>query len=77
MGGRGDGLVPVGRQISVVEPGQTPASQSKLARYDLIVLDDVALGDLPPGADEALSRYVRSGGGLVAGGGDRSFGPGG
>jgi len=41
------------------------------------VLDDVALGDLPPGADEALSRYVRSGGGLVAGGGRRSFGPGG
>lgn len=48
------------------------------ARFDLVVLSDIAAAEFSPEQIEALASYVRDlGGGLLLMGGDRSLGPGG
>lgn len=51
---------------------------TQLAKYSVLVLNNIALKQLPAGAAEQIRRYVRDqGGGLIMVGGNRSFGLGG
>ncbi|NUP07227.1 MAG: VWA domain-containing protein [Polyangiaceae bacterium] len=55
-----------------------PADLAGLARYDLVVLSDIAASELSTEQIAALASYVRDfGGGLLLLGGDRGMGPGG
>ncbi len=49
----------------------------ELARYDLVVLSDVARAELGDRRMQALDAFVRAGGGLLMAGGAQSFGAGG
>jgi len=67
-----------GAEVTAVGPSAVPSDLAGWARYDAVVLADVAAEALPPGAMELLERYVRElGRGLVMTGGPDSFGPGG
>lgn len=67
-------LAGVGLAVEVVSPPQLPQAASALARYRLIVLSDVSATTLGPARLAALDRFVRSGGGLMAVGGEDAFG---
>jgi Mg-chelatase subunit ChlD len=55
-----------------------PQSLREMERFDFILLSDVGAEAVSPGAQDALSRYVRDlGGGFMMAGGPRSFGLGG
>jgi len=59
-------------------PAGIPATPSGLSAYDAVVLDNIPSYSLSFQAMENLERYVRdTGGGLLMGGGDTSFGAGG
>ncbi len=64
--------------VTVISPGNIPATLPELARYDAVVLANVPASALPGGAMEALPIYVRDlGKGLLMTGGDNAFGAGG
>ncbi len=64
--------------ISRIPPQAFPVRVATLAEYQVILLDNIARGDLPPHSGRAIMRYVtRTGGGLLIAGGTRAFGPGG
>ncbi|NLF24694.1 MAG: VWA domain-containing protein [Deltaproteobacteria bacterium] len=63
-----EALVAGGRRIEGLED---------LKRYSAVVLNNIAFGELPLGMATALEGFVKSGGGLVMIGGNRSFGLGG
>src|SRR5690606_22362562 len=46
-------------------------------RFDFVILSDVPADQVSAGAQEALERFVRSGGGFLMAGGEQSFGLGG
>lgn len=65
-------------RVEVQGPAGVPADLGTFARYDLVVLSDIAASQISPPQLEALASYVRDfGGGLLLMGGDRSMGPGG
>ncbi len=55
----------------------TAVDLSQLAGVEAIVLNNIALKQLPTDAASTIAKYVRDGGGLVMIGGSRSFGLGG
>ena len=67
-----------GFDVIVAGPEALSSSLADLAAYDAVVLDNVAATDLTRGQMETLRSFARDfGGGLVAVGGDQSFGVGG
>ncbi|MGE3752825.1 MAG: VWA domain-containing protein [Planctomycetota bacterium] len=81
-GGRDDrltrSLASAGLAVSVVAPEAAPLDLDTLDGVRAVVLEDVALEDLPRGSAQALRSYVRDlGGGLLMTGGGASFGQGG
>ena len=59
-------------------PAEFPGSLRTLGRFQALVLDDIAVRDLPIGAEKKISDYVRHlGGGLLITGTQNAFGPGG
>jgi uncharacterized membrane protein len=73
-----DALAAASFDVRTIAPDQLPATLPGLARFDAVVLIDVALNDLPPAAVAILPTYVRDlGRGFAMIGGPRSFGPGG
>ncbi|NNM88706.1 MAG: hypothetical protein HKL95_09320 [Phycisphaerae bacterium] len=59
-------------------PQAFPDRVAMLAKYQLILLDNIARSDLPAGSARAIMRYVtKTGGGLLIASGSRGFGPGG
>ncbi len=70
---RGEGI-----DVEVRPPGDLGASPGDLEDYELVVLSNVPAAALSPAQMEVVRSYVsRSGGGLIAVGGDRAFTPGG
>lgn len=64
--------------VDVVSPSETPLSYDTLIAYDSVVLADTAYNELNEDFVTALDSFVRyAGGGLIAVGGENSFGPGG
>ena len=63
-----------GFDVDARAPG---GSLPDLDAFGAVLLNDVALGDLPRGAAGAIRAFVRGGGGLAMIGGTRSFGLGG
>lgn len=71
-------LTEEGLQIDVLEPSELPLGLPQLSIYESIILANVSATDLSPTRMELLQSYVRDlGGGLVAIGGDQSYGVGG
>ena len=61
-----------------VSPAEFPDSLHTLAKFQAVVLDNIAIRDLPIRAEQALSTYVTNmGGGLLITGTHNAFGPGG
>ncbi len=59
-------------------PDEAPTTLPELSTFDLIVLEDVSAGTLPSSLPDALSTYVRAGGGgLLLMGAPNTLGPGG
>ncbi len=80
--GREDRLVgslrAAGFDVEVAAPRAAPLSLAQLDAVRCVVLEDVAAGELPTGAMQALATWVRDlGGGLLMTGGKASFGVGG
>src|SRR5205823_5823508 len=64
--------------VEVRGPGGLPSSPRELARYDLVLVSDVAASFVGAEHMDALERYVRDlGGGFIMAGGENSFGSGG
>ncbi len=64
--------------VDVVPPSETPLSYDTLIAYDSVVLADVDYNELAEDFVTSLDSFVRyAGGGLIAIGGENSFGPGG
>ncbi|MBL8755308.1 MAG: VWA domain-containing protein [Planctomycetes bacterium] len=81
-GGRDDRLTQAlraaGFEIAISAPATAPVSLAELTGCRVVVLEDVAAGQLPNGALAALAQWVRDlGGGLLMTGGKSSFGVGG
>lgn len=78
-GGRAAALFEtLGYEVSRVEPEELGSGMADLLRYKLIVLNDVAFGEMKAKAVRALKSFVVDfGGGLIMAGGDNSFGNGG
>lgn len=67
-----------GFEVTLGGPNDVPATLGALARYDLVVLSDIAARALSPEQMQGFAEYVQTlGGGLLLFGGDRSYGPGG
>ncbi len=61
-----------------VEPADVPTRMAKLVRYSSVIIDNVDSGDFTKGNRKRLANYVKDGGGgLLAIGGEKGFGPGG
>jgi Ca-activated chloride channel homolog len=63
-----------GMHVEIVAPRTLAARIADLAAYHLVVLDDLARGELGDATLEALASWVAGGGGLVATGGEHFFG---
>ncbi len=64
--------------IRRIRPQAFPDRIATLAKYQLILLDNIARGELPARSGRVIMRYVtKTGGGLLIAGGTRAFGPGG
>ncbi len=63
-----------GMHVEIVAPRSLTSRVEALATYHLVVLDDVARGDLADATLEQLASWVARGGGLVATGGEHFFG---
>ncbi len=63
-----------GMQVEMVTPPALAARVGALAGYHLVVLDDVARGELSDPTLETLAAWVARGGGLIATGGEHLFG---
>ena len=59
---------------SVIPAGDVPPSAGEIAGNDLVILVDRSASQFTPGQLAALDVYVRQGGGLIATGGEASFG---
>jgi hypothetical protein len=71
-------IAAAGWNITEIPPGQVPVSVSALSHYQVVVLDNIATGNLRPGVQQSLSNDVqRTGGGLLIIGTTNAFGPGG
>ncbi len=71
-------LTRAGLEVETVPPSATPADLLSLQEFDLVILQNVAAEEIPPGSQTILASYVRDfGGGLVMIGGNDSFGAGG
>ncbi len=62
-----------GEHIEVDVHPELPGTTEALGSYDLIILSNVPADALPKAQTAALENYVRSGGGLIAVGGDHAF----
>jgi Ca-activated chloride channel homolog len=60
--------------VDALAPDRLPGLAADLADYDVIVLANVSPLEIDARVDDALEQYVRRGGGLIAVGGDRTFG---
>lgn len=63
-----------GMRVELVTPGTLPTRVARLDAGDVVVLDDVARGEVPATALAALARWVARGGALVVAGGPHLFG---
>jgi len=73
-----ESLLAGGWNLNIVRPGHFPQVLPLLPSPATVVLDDVAIGDMPEPAWMALTESVRTRGtGLIVLGGQRSFGAGG
>ena len=76
--GLGNVLETANENVEIVKPDRAPTDLTEMLQYGTIILDNVYLTDLPDGFLENIETFVKDyGGGLVACGGDESFGPGG
>lgn len=64
-------------QVSSFLASQLPGRLPPLSEGGVIVLNNIALKQLPPSAPAEIRRYVEDGGGLIMTGGSRGFGLGG
>ena len=62
-----------GEHIEVDVRSELPGTTEALGRYDLIILSNVPADAISKTQTAALQNYVRSGGGLIAVGGDHAF----
>jgi uncharacterized protein YegL len=73
-----ESLLAGGWDLNIIQPGHFPQILPLLQSPATVVLDDVAIGDMPEPAWMALTESVRTRGtGLIVLGGQRSFGAGG
>lgn len=73
-----DSLVAGGWDVHIIRPEYFPQALSRLPGAATVILDDVAIGDMPEPVWLALTESVRTQGtGLIVLGGQRSFGAGG
>jgi len=63
-----------GMHVEIVAPPALPAKVAALDGYHLVVLDDLARGDLTEETFEGIAAWVARGGGLIATGGEHFFG---
>ncbi len=63
-----------GMHVEVVPPHALADRVGRLDAYHLVILDDLARGDLADATLEGLTAWVARGGGLVATGGEHFFG---
>ncbi|MCC6572222.1 MAG: VWA domain-containing protein [Planctomycetes bacterium] len=70
-------LMDAGMRVVMSDPSALPSDPLELARYQALILSDVAATDLPSGAQAVIEQFTRQGGGLAMIGGPRSFAPGG
>ena len=66
-----------GFEVEARAPAALPASTRELARFDLLVLSDVAAASLGSARLGAIASFVEGGGGLLFAGGERVHGAGG
>ena len=67
----------VGLQVTTGNAAILPSEMVELAKYQVLILSDVAATDFSVGQMEMIERFVRNGGGLAMIGGPRSYAPGG
>jgi Mg-chelatase subunit ChlD len=70
-------LEQVGLRVTSVPAGGLPTESVELARYQVLLLSDVAASEFSPGQHLMMEQFVRQGGGLAMIGGQRGFAPGG
>src|SRR5262249_11291427 len=63
-----------GMDVHLTTPAGFAAQSGRLGDYHLVILDDVARGEIPDRALEATARWVADGGALIATGGGHFFG---
>ncbi|UJR81079.1 VWA domain-containing protein [Sandaracinus amylolyticus] len=63
--------------VDVRSPRAMPTSAAELERFDFVILSDVPADQVSASAQDALDRFVRSGGGFMMAGGEQSYGLGG
>lgn len=64
-------LEPLGYEVPTTSPTRLTANLDALARYDAILLSDIAPQSVPRPQQEAIEQYVRSGGGLLVCGSEK------
>ncbi len=63
--------------VDVRPPSAFPQTRSELDAFSFAILSDVPRAEISRGAEQLLTTYVRSGGGLLYAGGEAAYGPGG
>lgn len=63
--------------VDVRSPRAIPTTAGELARYDFMILSDVPESEVSASQEDAIERWVQSGGAFLMAGGERSFGLGG
>jgi len=66
-------LATQGIDVTSASAEQIPTTPALLARYDAVILSDIAPQRVGPSQREAVAQFVRNGGGLIVWGGERMF----
>lgn len=67
------GLEPLGYEVVTIPVNRLPAQRETLASYDVILLSDIAPQSVPRPQQEAIEQFVRSGGGLMVCGSEKTL----